>query len=275
MFTGHMVGKTPPMCFGLPWGLQHPGDILNSFLQESDVFLLRVLSGHPPQRTHDPWGAIQRFLAVANQVIGQSSNCETPHWGRHERKKKLCSTGDSLLAGAVVGAAAQRHADHTAGERHEQRVVIPIQLEAQHPPVLPLHVASRNRRKKKQTPTVKIRRFRFHFIFKSAPQTNGTVWKLYRKPAVNRSACRSASQGVQSENKGRHGGKKKKHPLELYRVMQSVTIDQSVGGQGRSRHNTGSRRGRKIPSERTKTVRSRREKLEEKHGAKHRNEMCG
>lgn len=70
-------------------------------------------------------------------------------------------------------------------------------------------------------------------------------------------------------------GKKKKHPLELYRVMQSVTIDQSVGGQGRSRHNTGSRRGRKIPSERTKTVRSRREKLEEKHGAKNRDEMCG
>lgn len=27
-------------------------------------------------------------------------------------------------------------------------------------------------------------------------------------------------------------GKKKKHPLELYRVMQSVTIDQSVGGAG-------------------------------------------
>lgn len=49
---------------------------------------------------------------------------------------------------------------------------------------------------------------------------------------MNRSACRSASQGVQSENKGRHGGKKKKHPLELYRVMQSVTIDQSVGGAG-------------------------------------------
>lgn len=48
MFPGHMVG------FGLPRGLQHPGDILNAFLQESDVFLLRVLSGHPPQRTHDP-----------------------------------------------------------------------------------------------------------------------------------------------------------------------------------------------------------------------------
>ena len=168
--------------------------------------------------------------------------------------------GDSLLAGAVVGAAAQRHADHTAGERHEQRVVIPIQLEAEHPPVLPLHVASRNTEgKKKQNPTVKIRRFRFHFIFKSALQTTGTVWKLYRNPAVSRSACRSASQGVQSENKGRHG-KKKKHPLELYRVMQSATIDQSVGGQGRSRHKTGSTRERKIPSKRTKTVRNRREK---------------
>lgn len=68
------------------------------------------------------------------------------------KKKMLCSTGDSLLAGAVVGAAAQRHADHTAGERHEQRVVIPIQLEAQHPPVLPLHVASRNTEEKKNKP---------------------------------------------------------------------------------------------------------------------------
>lgn len=31
----------------------------------------------------------------------------------------LCSTGDSLFAGAVVGAAAERHTDHTAGESHK------------------------------------------------------------------------------------------------------------------------------------------------------------
>lgn len=60
---------------------------------------------------------------------------------------KLCSTGDSLFAGAVVGAAAERHTDHTAGEGHKQGMVIPVQLKTQHPPVLSLHVASRNTEK--------------------------------------------------------------------------------------------------------------------------------
>lgn len=212
MFPGHMVGKTPPMCYGLPWGLQHPGDILNSFLQESDVFLLRVLSGHPPQRTHDPWGAIQRFLAVANQVIGQSSNCETAHWGRHERKKKLCSTGDSLLAGAVVGAAAQRHADHTAGERHEQRVVIPIQLEAQHPPVLPLHVASRNRRKKNKPQPSRSDVFDFISFLNQRRRrlaqyenyTESRLWIEVRADRLHKACSRKTKEDM--------GGKKKSIP---------------------------------------------------------------
>lgn len=57
------------------------------------------------------------------------------------------SAGHLLLAGAVVRAAAERHADHTAGEGHEQGVMIPIQLETQHPPVLTPHVTSREQQK--------------------------------------------------------------------------------------------------------------------------------
>lgn len=60
------------------------------------------------------------------------------------------STGDSLSAGAVVGAAAQRHADHAAGERHEHGVMVPIQLQAQDLPPLPTDVASEDDRKRQR-----------------------------------------------------------------------------------------------------------------------------
>lgn len=51
------------------------------------------------------------------------------------------STGDSLPAGAVVGAAAERDSNHAAGEGHEQGVMVPVQLQAQNPPVLSTNVA--------------------------------------------------------------------------------------------------------------------------------------
>lgn len=54
--------------------------------------------------------------------------------------------GNSLLAGAVVGAAAERHSDHAAGEGHEDGMVVPVQLQAQHPPILPTHVTPAERR---------------------------------------------------------------------------------------------------------------------------------
>lgn len=45
------------------------------------------------------------------------------------------------LAVAVLGAAAERDTDHTAGERHKQRMMVPVQLQAKHPSVLAPHVA--------------------------------------------------------------------------------------------------------------------------------------
>lgn len=53
--------------------------------------------------------------------------------------------GNSLLAGAVVGAAAERHSDHAAGEGHEDGMVVPVQLQAQHPPILATHVTPAER----------------------------------------------------------------------------------------------------------------------------------
>lgn len=41
-----------------------------------------------------------------------------------------------LFAGSVLGAAAERHSDDTAGEGYEQGVVVFIQLQSQNPPVL-------------------------------------------------------------------------------------------------------------------------------------------
>lgn len=57
--------------------------------------------------------------------------------------------GNSLLAGAVVGAAAERHSDHAAGEGHEDGMVVPVQLQAQHPPVLATHVTPAEREGRK------------------------------------------------------------------------------------------------------------------------------
>lgn len=34
--------------------------------------------------------------------------------------------GNSLLAGAVVGATAERHSDHAAGEGHKDGMVVPV-----------------------------------------------------------------------------------------------------------------------------------------------------
>lgn len=36
------------------------------------------------------------------------------------------SGGNSLLAGAVVGAAAERHSDHAAGEGHKDGMVVTV-----------------------------------------------------------------------------------------------------------------------------------------------------
>lgn len=46
----------------------------------------------------------------------------------------------SLPAGFVLGTAAERHADHTAGEGHEESVVVLVQLQAKDTPVLPTDV---------------------------------------------------------------------------------------------------------------------------------------
>lgn len=111
---------------------------------------------HPTRR-----GEILGFLTNSvNSLIRRDyvSVCD-PLGGR---EAEVRSAEDSLLAAAVVGAAAQRHADHAAGEGHEERVVIPIQLQAQNPPVLPLHVTSGGHRR---TPTVTIATVHLHLFF--------------------------------------------------------------------------------------------------------------
>lgn len=45
-------------------------------------------------------------------------------------------SGVLLFTGSVLGAAAERHSDDTAGERHKQSVMVFIQLQSQNPPVL-------------------------------------------------------------------------------------------------------------------------------------------
>lgn len=179
------------------------------------------------------------------------------------RRGSFASTGDSLLAGAVVGASAQRHADHTAGERHKQRVMIPIQLQTQHPPVLPPHVASRNTEKHQLS-----RSDIFDFVSflnqrcrRLAQSENYTESRLRIELRADR-LHKLCSQKTKEDTE-----RKKQQPLELYRVMQSVTIDQRVGGQGRSRQNTGRRReskkGRKIPRKGRREKEMKRERKEE------------
>lgn len=94
---------------------------------------------------------------------------------------------DSLLAVAVLRAAAQRHTDHAAWERHKQRMMIPVQLKPQDPPILPLHIAPGNTEKHQLSQSGILY---FVSFFKSALYTAGSVWKLYRKPTVNQTPCR-------------------------------------------------------------------------------------
>lgn len=121
--------------------------------------------------------------------------------------------------------------------------MIPIQLQTQHPPVLAPHVASRNTGEKKHRLS-KIRHFPiflFHFQIRSENYTGSRLRIELRADRLHRPRVR--------KQKKTWRGKKKKHPLELYGVMQSVTIDQRVGGQDRSRQNTEGRRERKKRSE--------------------------
>lgn len=99
-----------------------------------------------------------------------------------------------LLAVAVLGAAAERDTDHTAGERHKQRMMVPVQLEAKHPSVLAPHVApgKTNRR---------------CFI---CPQSD-----------VNQTLWRSTFQTV-------NWRQQKKHLLQLCKTMEHHRTDQGT-----------------------------------------------
>lgn len=148
------------------------------------------------------------------------------------RGVQIPSPGDSLLAGAVVGAAAQRHADDAAGERHEQRVMIPIQLQAQDPPVLPPHVASRHTEKRESS---EIRRFQ---------STTAT------DPAVKPTPCTETRRTAPAENKRRYRKKRACPPAaqgdaKHYNRPRSGWAGRSRGGeQDRSSEDRGGGRRR-------------------------------
>lgn len=92
-----------------------------------------------------------------------------------------------------------------------------------------------------KTPTVTIRHFciLFHFLNQRCTRLvqseNYTESRLWIKLHADRffKLCSKKTKEYMG---------KKKHPLQLYRVMQSVTIDQRVGGQDRSRQNKERRR---------------------------------
>lgn len=56
----------------------------------------------------------------------------------------------SLLAVCVVMAVAEWDSDHTAGERHKESMMIPVQLQTQNPSVLPSHVTPENTNQRKK-----------------------------------------------------------------------------------------------------------------------------
>lgn len=90
------------------------------------------------QRLSICYNTEQTILSSVKAVLNPNNTAYPPICIRTQSFLHCCN---SLFTGAVLSAAAEWYSDDTAGEGHEQGMMLLIQLHSQNPPVLlPLNV---------------------------------------------------------------------------------------------------------------------------------------